>query len=90
MKNVYEFLTTHSMKVMLSGFFISVIGVIILALSKNQPWGNQLIKNTSITISLIGLGVYIVGRIFLEIGRRKKKKASLSYDSAKDDEDDVA
>jgi ABC-type uncharacterized transport system permease subunit len=75
---------------MLCGFFISVIGVIILALSKYQPWGNQLIKSTSITISLIGLGIYIIGRIFREIGRQKKKTTSLSYDSEKDNEDDEA
>lgn len=70
--NVIEFLTNHSFKIMLTGFGITAVGIFLfLGSSKSDP----VTAHYGFVTAIVGLSIYVVGRIFVFIQRKKQRKS---------------
>jgi len=68
---ILAFFLTHGFKIMLSGFSLSVIGIIIYIKMQHTPGPLRQLGGTFV---LIGIGVYILGRILVISQNRKLRK----------------
>ena len=71
----------HGFKVMMSGFLISVLGLIVYMSSRFQGTATPRI---AFGVTIAGFCIYVIGRVFVAIERKRSKNRPLFE---KDDDD---
>lgn len=78
---IMNFLTTHGFKVMLAGFGISAVGLVFYI---KYRFEDPIIAQYAFGVTIAGFCIYVLGRIFVFINRKKQKKTAVSSNQAKD------
>lgn len=73
MSKISEFLLKHGFKVMMFGFALSVIGLLVYI--KFRFAGN-VIPQIAFGVTIAGFLIYVTGRVFVFISRRRSQKPS--------------
>jgi hypothetical protein len=71
MDKIADFFLRQSFKVMMTGFVISTAGVIMYIKTQHK---NRVLENAAFTITAIGIGLWLIGRIGIVLQRRKLRK----------------
>lgn len=83
MKKFIEFLSSHGIYLMMSGFVIALTGVVLMLIAQKNFWGDQA-RTITLIIAIAGFVLYLIGRIFVGSQQRKKRINSSSSLSSKE------
>ncbi len=83
MKKLIDFLSSHGMYLMMSGFVIALSGVVLMLIAQKNFWGGEA-RTISLVVAITGFVLYLIGRIFVGSQRRKKRLNSSSSLSSKE------
>lgn len=83
MKKFIEFLSSHGMYLMMSGFVIALSGVVLMLIAQKNFWGSEA-RTISLVVAITGFVLYLIGRVFVGSQRRKKRIDSSSSLSSKE------
>jgi hypothetical protein len=76
-----NFLTTHGFKVMLSGFGISAVGLLFYI---KYRFEDPVIAQYAFAVTIAGFCIYVLGRIFVFINKKKQNTSVLPSNRTKD------
>jgi hypothetical protein len=69
-EKITSFLLAHGFKIMIAGFAISAAGMILLIQAQHK---NMMLQNVAFGMVGTGLGLYVIGRIFI-IGKQRRAR----------------
>jgi uncharacterized membrane protein len=69
--SIVSFYVAHSFKIMMIGFALSAAGIIVYSQVHNK---NPLLSTVGFSLTAVGIGIYIIGRIGVIMQRRQVKK----------------
>jgi hypothetical protein len=61
----------HSFKIMIAGFALSALGIILFSQVQHK---DPFLSTVGFSVTAVGIGIYIIGRIGIVIQRRRAKK----------------
>jgi hypothetical protein len=76
-----NFLATHGFKVMLSGFGISAVGLLFYI---KYRFEDPAIAQYAFSATIAGFCIYVLGRIFVFINKKKQNSSVLPSNKTKD------
>ena len=76
-----NFFTTHGFKVMLAGFGISAVGLLFYI---KYRFEDPVIAQYAFAATVAGFCVYVLGRVFVFVNKKKLKSAVLPSNKTKD------
>ena len=79
MTQILNVLGKHGFIIMMSGFIISVAGLIFYMQTRYQGTS---IPSIAFGITIAGFCIYVLGRVLVVIERKKQKKSQLDSDNA--------
>jgi membrane protein implicated in regulation of membrane protease activity len=90
MKKVIEFIRERGLAIMLAGMFTVVSGVMAYFVITNTYLRHSALRQASMVLVFVGLGVYIVGRVSVAARRRREQleERVKGRRGRSDDEDD--
>jgi hypothetical protein len=86
-KKIYIYLSTHGVLLMVIGFITAIISLFILWQGQKNLYAPT-VRHIAFECAVAGVVVYVIGRFFLEIERRRKRKAEAVKDLS-DSKDDL-
>lgn len=78
-----NFLTTQGFKVMLAGFGISAVGLLLYI---KYRFEDPVIAQYAFGVTIAGFCIYVLGRIFVFINKKKQNSSVLPDNKTKDPE----
>lgn len=69
--SIVSFYLAHSFKIMMTGFALSAAGIILFSQVHNK---DPLLSTVGFSLTAVGIGIYVLGRIGVILQRRQAKK----------------
>jgi hypothetical protein len=69
--SIVSFYLAHSFKIMMTGFALSAAGIILFSQVHHK---DPLLSTVGFSLTAVGIGIYILGRIGVIMQRRQAKK----------------
>jgi uncharacterized membrane protein len=82
-QKMYDFLLQHGMIVMVIGFIMAIVSLFVYM--QTRYYGSA-IPQVAFGCTIAGFGVYVLGRIFVAVGRRRSRTSGDTRSVSEDEE----
>lgn len=83
-KKIYDFILNHGMLVMVIGFVMAIVSLLVYM--KTRYYGSA-IPRVAFGFTIAGFVVYLLGRIFVAVGQRRRPHSSKNTPNAWPEDD---